>query len=161
MKPAIERPEYVLEYLGRYTHRVAISNNRIMSLEDGLVTFKYKNRETHQILDTTVTAVEFIRRFLIHSLPKRFVRIRHFGFLSNRYKKNNIQIIRKFLGQSTTDVETGKKSIEEMMLKLTGVDITKCPCCEKGTMRVVYEMPRPTYSYLNQAIRPPDLRKRT
>jgi len=161
MKPAIERPEYVLEYLGRYTHRVAISNNRIMSLEDGLVTFKYKNRETHQILDTTVTAVEFIRRFLIHSLPKRFVRIRHFGFLSNRYKKNNIQIIRKFLGQSTTDVETGKKSIEEMMLKLTGVDITKCPCCEKGTMRVVYEMPRPTYSYLNQVIRPPDLRKRT
>ena len=159
MKPAIERPEYVLEYLGRYTHRVAISNNRIVSLEDAMVTFKYKNRETHQTLDTTVTALEFIRRFLTHSLPKRFVRIRYFGFLSNRYKKNNIQKIRKFLGQKTTDVETEKNSIEEMMLKLTGVDITKCPCCKKGTMRVVYEMPQPAYSYLNEVIRPPNLRK--
>jgi len=159
MKPAIERPEYVLEYLGRYTHRVAISNNRIVSLEDAMVTFKYKNRETHQTLDTTVTALEFIRRFLTHSLPKCFVRIRYFGFLSNRYKKNNIQKIRKFLGQKTTDVETEKNSIEEMMLKLTGVDITKCPCCKKGTMRVVYEMPQPAYSYLNEVIRPPNLRK--
>lgn len=90
MKPAIKRPEYVLEYLGRYTHRVAISNHRIVSLKDGMVTFKYKNRETDQTLDITITAVEFIRRFLMHCLPKRFVRIRHYGFLSNRFKKNNI-----------------------------------------------------------------------
>jgi len=130
-----------------------------MSLNDGAVAFKYKDRQNNQTLNATVTALEFIRRFLLHSLPKRFVRIRYFGFLSNRYKKNNVQKIRKFLGQSTADVETEKKSIEQMMLKLTGVDITKCPCCKKGTMRVVCEMSRPTYSYLNEVIRPPNLRK--
>ncbi len=159
MKEAINSPEYVLEYLGRYTHRVAISNNRIVSLKDGMVLFKYKNRETDQIMHTTVKAVEFIRRFLLHSLPKRFVRIRYFGFLSNRYKKNNILKIRKFLGQSTVDVETDKKTIEEMMLKLTGVDITRCPCCKKGTMRVVCEIPRQSYPFLDVIIRPPNLRK--
>jgi len=159
MQKPIDRPEYVLDYLGRYTHRVAISNSRIMSLNDGAVAFKYKDRQNNQTLNATVTALEFIRRFLLHSLPKRFVRIRYFGFLSNRYKKNNVQKIRKFLGQSTADVETEKKSIEQMMLKLTGVDITKCPCCKKGTMRVVCEMSRPTYSYLNEVIRPPNLRK--
>ena len=95
----------------------------------------------------------------MHSLPKRFVRIRHFGFLSNRLKKNNIQKIRNGLGQSTAEPELDKKSIEEMMLKLTGVDITRCPCCKKGTMRVVYKMPRKKYPVLNEVIRPPNLRK--
>jgi hypothetical protein len=159
MKQAIDRPEYVLEYLGRYTHRVAISNHRIVSVKNAMVTFKYKNRQTGQTLYSTVTAIEFIRRFLMHSLPKRFVRIRHFGFLSNRLKKNNIQKIRNGLGQSTAEPELDKKSIEEMMLKLTGVDITRCPCCKKGTMRVVYKMPRKKYPVLNEVIRPPNLRK--
>jgi len=94
----------------------------------------------------------------MHSLPKRFVRIRHFGFLSNRLKKNNIQKIRNCLGQSTVELEMDKKSIEEMMLKLTGVDITRCPCCKKGTMRVVCEIPRNMHPILNEVIRPPNLR---
>ena len=159
MKQAINRPEYVLEYLGRYTHRVAISNHRIVSVKDAMVTFKYKNRHTDQTQHSTIKAVEFIRRFLMHSLPKRFVRIRHFGFLSNRLKKNNIRKIRKILGQSTLEVESDKKSIEEMMLKLTGVDITRCPCCKKGTMRVVYELPRNIHPILIEVIRPPNLQK--
>jgi hypothetical protein len=159
MRQAIDRPEYVLEYLGRYTHRVAISNHRIVSVKDAKVTFKYKNRQRSQTLHSTLTAVEFIRRFLTHSLPKRFVRIRHFGFLSNRLKKNNIQRIQNGLGQSTAELGLDKKPIEVMMLKLTGVDITRCPCCKKGTMRVVYEMPRKRHPILNEVMRPPNLRK--
>jgi hypothetical protein len=159
MKQSIERPEYVLEYLGRYTHRVAISNHRIVSVKEGMVTFTYKNRHTGQTLQSTVTAVEFIRRFLLHSLPKRFVRIRHFGFLSNRLTRNSIRKIRNAFGQSTAEREVDKSPIEQMMLKLTGVDSTRCPCCKKGTMRVVYEIPRKMPPILNELIRPPHLRK--
>ena len=155
----IKRPEYVLEYLGRYTHRVAISNNRIVSLRDGMVTFKYKNRDTKRIMSCTITAVEFIRRFLLHTLSKGFVRIRHFGFLSNRHKTDNIKEILEFLGRSEEGDKIIKQSIEEMMFKLTGIDITLCPCCKKGKMRVVLEIPRNTHPSIAEIIRPPNLRK--
>jgi hypothetical protein len=138
----IKRPEYVLEYLGRYTHRVAISNHRIVSVRDGMVTFKYKNRDTNRTMSCTITAIEFIRRFLLHTLSKGFVRIRHFGFLSNRHKTDNIKKIRKFLGRSAEGDKIIKQSIEEMMFKLTGIDITLCPCCKKGKMRAVFEIPK-------------------
>jgi hypothetical protein len=150
----IKRPEYVLEYLGRYTHRVAISNHRIISVDDGKVTFKYKNRKTNKTVTSTITAVEFIRRFLMHSLPIGFMRIRHYGFLSNRRKSENIKRIRAFLGQSTEPEKEIKKSIEEMMLKLTGTDITLCPCCKKGKMRIVAELPKKTPSALPEIIWP-------
>ena len=155
----IKRPEYVLEYLGRYTHRVAISNHRIVSLRDGMVTFKYKNRDTKRIMSCTITAVEFIRRFLLHTLSKRFMRIRHFGFLSNRHKTDNIKKILKFLGRSAEGDKIIKQSIEEMMFKLTGIDITLCPCCKKGKMRAVIEIPNNTYPSIAEIIRPPNLRK--
>jgi len=155
----IKRPEYVLEYLGRYTHRVAISNHRIVSVRDGMVTFKYKNRDTKRTMSCTITAVEFIRRFLLHTLSKGFVRIRHFGFLSNRHKTDNIEKIRKFLGRSAEGDKIIKQSIEEMMFKLTGIDITLCPCCKKGKMRVVFEIPKNTHPSIAEIIRPPNLRK--
>jgi len=155
----IKRPQYVLEYLGRYTHRVAISNNRIVSVRDGMVTFKYKNRNTKKTMFCTIKAVEFIRRFLLHTLSKGFVRIRHFGFLSNRHKTDNIRKIRKFLGQSAEDDKIIKQSIEEMMFKLTGIDITLCPCCKKGKMRVVSQIPKNTHLSIAEMIRPPNLRK--
>ncbi len=155
MREAISRPEHVLEYLGRYTHRVAISNNRIRSLKNGNVTFMYKNRKTDQYMEATVPAVEFIRRFLMHSLPKGFVRIRHFGFLSNRYKKINIRKIRISLRQTHTCAEIDKTSIKEMMLKLFGIDITRCPCCKKGKMREVFEIPRNRFLCIEEFIRPP------
>lgn len=143
VKKPIKKPEYVLEYLGRYTHRVAISNQRIVALKDGKVTFKYKNRETNQMETETIEAVEFIRRFLLHVLPKRFVRIRHYGFLANRNKKSNIAKIRLMLGQGDF-IKVSKTSVEEMMMKLTGIDITICPCCKKGKMRVMSEIPEGT-----------------
>jgi hypothetical protein len=109
----IKRPEYVLEYLGRYTHRVAISNHRIISVDDGKVTFKYKNRKTNQTVSCTITAVEFIRRFLLHSLPIGFMRIRHFGFLSNRQKSENIKRIRVFWVNPQSPTKTSENPLKK------------------------------------------------
>jgi hypothetical protein len=142
IKEPIDNPEYVLDYLGRYTHRVAISNNRIVALEDGKVHFTYKNRDTGEIKEERLDAVEFIRRFLLHVLPKGFMRIRNFGFLANRCKQHNVQICRGFLGQSAELPAVVNQSIRELMFKLTGTDITQCPFCKKGTMIAVMEIPR-------------------
>jgi hypothetical protein len=154
-KKPIDRPEYVLDYLGRYTHRVAISNNRIVALEDGKVRFNYKNRDTGEIKEESLNAVEFIRRFLLHVLPKGFMRIRHFGFLANRCKKDNVRICRGLLGQSGKLCETATESIQEVMLKLTGVDITQCPFCRKGTMVTVMEIPKGTGPNAFYLLHPP------
>ena len=153
----ITRPEYVLEYLGRYTHRVAVSNQRLISLKDGLVTFTYKNRKTNKIDTITIDAVEFIRRFLLHALPQGFVRVRHFGFLANRNKSANLAKLRSLLDLPPQKDKAVEQSMEEMMRELTGIDITTCPCCKKGKMQLVAEIP--TYSGLSpkQLIRPPTL----
>lgn len=155
VRESIKRPEYVLEYLGRYTHRVAISNHRIVSLKDAMVTFKYKNRKTNQMEKMTIKAVEFIRRFLLHALPKNFVRIRHYGFLANRNRIKNLEKIRR-LNAMPESHQAVAKSVEEMMLKLTGIDITICPCCKKGKMRIVAEIPMYTGICANEIIRPPN-----
>ena len=89
----------------------------------------------------TLKAQEFIRRFLLHVLPNGFVRIRHFGFLANRYKKENIQHCREIIGVAQEIPETTEKNIQERMLELTGIDITLCPCCKTGSMIVVEEIP--------------------
>jgi len=140
----IDRPEYVLEYVGRYTHRVAISNNRILSLENGDVTFAYRDRKKGTMEEMTIDAVEFIRRFLLHVLPKKFMRIRHIGLLANRWKKDNLRICRNLLGVSDMPQQETNKSVEEMMLKLTGKDITLCPICGKGHFVVSQKIPRRT-----------------
>ena len=153
----ITRPEYVLEYLGRYTHRVAVSNQRIISLKDGLVTFTCKNRKTNRIDTITIDAVEFIRRFLLHALPQGFVRVRHFGFLANRNKTANLAKLRRLLDLPPQKDKAVEQSMEEIIRELTGIDITTCPCCKKGKMQLVAEIPR--YSGLSpkQLIRPPRL----
>jgi len=155
IRESIKHPENVLEYLGRYTHRVAISNHRIVSLKDGMVTFEYKDRETNRIKQTTFDAIEFIRRFLLHALPKGFVRVRHFGFLANRNRTENLIKIRQLLGLSSGTGKVVGKSIEEMMLKLTGMDITNCPCCKKGKMQVVEEIAKYTGPRASDIIQPP------
>jgi hypothetical protein len=140
VREPVKRPEQVLEYLARYTHRVAIANSRIKSVKDDRVTFSAKNRKKNRTESVTITAVEFIRRFLLHSLPKRFVRIRHYGFLANRNRRANLKLIRKLLKVS---VETPKSqsSLEQLMLQLTGTDITICPCCNQGKMKLLREIP--------------------
>ena len=137
----VKNPEHVLQYLARYTHRVAIANSRIKALKDGMVTFNSKNRKKNRTEQITITAVEFIRRFLLHSLPKGFVRIRHYGFLANRNRVKNLNNIRRLMDMSPLP-EKNNASSEEMMLQLTGIDITACPCCSKGKMKLVAEIPR-------------------
>ena len=126
-------PEKVLEYLGRYTHRVAISNHRIKAIEGGKVTFSYKDRKDNDRAKLmTLEADEFMRRFLLHILPKGFMKIRHFGFLANICKKRNLECIHDQLGIPFEDSELQKETVQEMMLKLTGEDISCCPRCGKG-----------------------------
>jgi hypothetical protein len=141
VRDPVKRPDHVLEYLARYTHRVAIANSRITALKDGMVTFKIKNRKENRTEQITITAVEFIRRFLLHSLPRGFVRIRHYGFLANRNRSQNLSAIRRLMGVS----DPAKKqiaSVEEMMQKLTGIDISLCPGCRKGRMQPFMEIPK-------------------
>lgn len=130
-------PEKVLEYLGRYTHKVAISNHRIVSVDKSKVTFTYRDRrDSDKVKKTTITAEKFISRFLLHVLPKGFMKIRYFGFLSNRDKKANVNLCKVLLGHPPELMEKTKKSINEIMMELTGTDISLCPSCKKGTMRI-------------------------
>jgi hypothetical protein len=141
VRDPVKKPDHVLEYLARYTHRVAIANSRIKELKDGMVTFTYKNRKKGRTEALTITAVEFIRRFLLHSLPKSFVRIRHYGFLANRNRSKNLSVIRRLMGVSDPP-EKHFASVEEMMHKLTGIDISLCPGCHKGKMQLFLEIPK-------------------
>jgi len=140
-KETFSGPEAVIEYLGRYTHRVAISNNRILDIENGKVTFKwrdYKDNNTEKTM--TISAVEFIRRYIMHILPKRFVKIRHFGLLANRNKKitlKKLQTVMKFKIKSRFK---DMKAVDIIKL-IMGKDVSRCPCCGKGTMKTVYGIP--------------------
>ena len=142
VRDPVRNPEHVLQYLARYTHRVAIANSRISALENGMVTFAIKNRKKNRREKITLPAVEFIRRFLLHSLPAGFVRIRHYGFLANRNRSQNLKAIRKLMGLPDPAAKPSA-SVEEMMRQLTGTDITQCPCCHKGKMQLFVEIPRP------------------
>ncbi len=141
-KPPFAGPEQILSYLGRYTHRVAISNHRILSVHNGHVTFSYRDRSDHdQVKLLTLDAHEFIRRFLLHILPSGFMKIRHFGFLANSCKNKNLKRIREQLGVCPQKSESQKETIIEAMLRLTGVDITLCPRCCKGHLVEIASLP--------------------
>jgi hypothetical protein len=135
-------PRTVLDYLGRYTHRVALSNERILSVQNGQVTFTYRDRKDKDRLKSmTLDAQEFIHRFLLHVLPDGFMRIRHFGFLANRAKKHALAQCRKLLKLDAALPEIPKKSAHDLLLELTGIDLNRCPSCHQGTLIVVAELP--------------------
>jgi Putative transposase/Transposase zinc-binding domain len=135
-------PELVLEYLGRYTHRVAITNNRIVALVDGKVTFTYRDRsDENKNKERTVNAEEFIRRYLLHILPSGFMKIRYFGFLANTNKKECIQLIRHLINPDLKVIAEQTETIQEIMLRLTGTDISSCPECGKGKMVYTEDLP--------------------
>jgi len=141
VRDPVNNPGHVLEYLARYTHRVAIANSRIKALKDGMVTFTYKNRKKARTERLTITAVEFIRRFLLHSLPKRFVRIRHYGFLANRYRSTNLATIRRLMALPEPS-DAPVTAVEGLLRQLTGIDISVCPCCQKGKMHLFRKIPK-------------------
>ena len=127
-------PERVLDYLGRYTHRVAISNNRLLDLQDGQVTFSYKDykREQQQKV-MTLSADEFLRRFLLHVLPDGFQRIRHYGLLANRHRAENLARCRKLLGV-LVPIPQPELDYRERCRQLNGQDPLRCPQCKAGQM---------------------------
>jgi hypothetical protein len=136
-------PVHVLDYLGRYTHRVALSNDRILTAHNGAVTFSYRDRKNENRKKTmTLDAHEFIRRFLLHVIPKGFVRVRHFGFLASR-SKSLLSKCRQLLDLNPALTKLPSKSIQELMLQLTGIDITRCPLCQKGTLVFLADLPIP------------------
>lgn len=136
-KPPFGGPKGVLQYLGRYTHRIAISNNRILANQDGNVSFLWRDyADDNRQKTMTLKADEFIRRFLLHVLPERFVRIRHFGLLANRIRKDNIAVCLNIMGSGkiTTQKNARKKTWQEQLLRICGIDVTTCPVCQKGRM---------------------------
>jgi hypothetical protein len=136
-------PKIALDYLGRYAFRIAISNDRIKDVKDGMVTFAYRDRKDGNIKkDITLPAGEFIRRFLLHVLPCSYMRIRHFGFLANLNRKENITCAKSLLGVDPDAGERRKQSTQQLMLKITGKDIFKCPRCRPGTMTLDHLIPR-------------------
>ena len=137
-------PHHVLDYLGRYIHRVALSNDRIVSAHGREVTFRYRDRKNHDRKKTmTLEAHEFIRRFLLHVIPKGFVRVRHSGVLANR-SKSLLSKCRQLLDRNPVLPKLPPKSVHQLMLELTGIDITRCPLCQKGTLVLLAHLPVPT-----------------
>jgi hypothetical protein len=122
----------VIRYLARYTHRVAISNGRLIQMKDGQVTLRWRDSaHGNQQKLMTLDAVEFIRRYLLHILPSGFVKIRHFGFLANRNRRDDLTLCRTLLPTQTDpppDILTGtqRNAVQR-----------KCPLCQTGTLRIV------------------------
>ncbi len=140
-KPGFKGKQSVLEYLGRYTHQIAISNYRLLKLSDGIVTFSYRDRKAGDIKRVMRLPVKkFLIRFSWHILPKGFVKIRHYGIFSSRVKKQKLALVRKSLNQPQKKKKE-KLTLAEVILKTTGTDITRCTSCKRGTMLVFKVIP--------------------
>jgi hypothetical protein len=133
-KEPFKGPETVLEYLGRYTHKIAISNYRIKRITNTHVGFTYLDRnDSNKKKYTEIKGSQFIRRFLCHIVSYRFVRIRHYGFLATRVKKKSLHRIRKTL-QAKTPQKHGKLTVRDVVLLVYGTDISLCQTCKKGIL---------------------------
>lgn len=150
-------PRKLLDYLGRYTHRVAIGNHRLLSCEAGQVRYRYRDRRDGDRLKTDVVAAkEFVRRFLQHVLPDRFLRIRHIGLLANRDKQKRLARCRELLSARPPQADEQPKTAAEWMRVLLGIDITCCPGCGGQLHREL--LPRSLGSAGETCLRPPQPR---
>jgi len=146
-KPPFGGAEGGLDYLGRYSHRVAISNHRLVSLEGDRIFFHWKDyRDEGRQKVTSLEGIEFVRRFLMHILPSGFQRIRSYGLLANRYRSENLERCRQLLGLEATqepsddseeEGEEPEESLEEEIERLTGLDPLCCPVCGQGRLVLV------------------------
>ena len=135
-KPPFSRPEFVLRYLARYTHCVAISNARLSALHDGRVTFTWKDYRKHgRSRKMTLDAVQFLRRFLLHLLPKGFVRVRTYGFLANRHRAAKLAQCRWAIAQHATT--TGDESLGDIGCAAAEDKLARCPACRSGRMTYI------------------------
>jgi hypothetical protein len=144
-KPPMTGPEQVLRYLGRYTHRIAISNERLLAHSDGEVTFSYKDRKNDgRRKEMTLPGAEFTRRFLLHVVPRRFVRVRHYGLLANGVKARRLVRARSLLGTPAPPEpsQAMPESWQDAYRRLVGKDPLLCPACRVGRLVVVADIPR-------------------
>jgi Putative transposase/Transposase zinc-binding domain len=130
-KPPFGGPEHVLKYLARYTHRVAIANGRLLDLSNGQVRFRWRDsRDKNRSKVMSLDAVEFIRRFLLHVLPAGFVKIRHFGLLANRNRRQALALCRQHLNATASDNSNVLTDQQRAALH------RRCPCCKCGTLHI-------------------------
>jgi len=142
-KATAKNPEQALDYLGRYTHRVAISDHRILAVRNSEVTFAWRDRSDGNLSKTlTIPAADFINRFLLHVLPRGFQKVRAYGWLAPRNKKTALAAIRTSLGAPTPPATSDHETPVERILRMTGVDVTRCPVCSTGHLTCVGELPR-------------------
>lgn len=136
IKESFKNSDSVIEYLSKYTHRIAISNHRIISCNNGIVRFSYKDyqdKNKKKILELPI--MKFMKRFMNHTVPKRFVRIRYYGILSNSTKKINVENCREFFKVKSKVTEP--KQWFEVYCNVTGTDLTRCTKCKIGKMKIV------------------------
>jgi hypothetical protein len=141
-KPPFAGPQQVLNYVGRYTHRIAIANSRLVNIDDGYVRFRWKDyRRGNHHGAMTLTAEEFIRRFLIHVLPDGFQRIRYYGFLANRQRDSKLARCRALLGMARIEKKpsapASPSDYRDLYQNLTGTSLMLCPACGHGNMLVI------------------------
>jgi len=142
-KEPLKDARHVLKYLARYTHRVAISNHRLVALEDGQVTFRYKDyTHGHRLRTLTLDAMEFLRRLMLHVPPRGFHRIRHFGFLANRVRQEKLAQCRIFLGHTTQPRTRDEAANREAPAVSAGEPGSVCPVCQHGRMQLVQTLYR-------------------
>ena len=155
-KPPFAGAAQVLAYLGRYTHRVAVANHRLVNFKNGEVRFRWRDyAHGNKIKIMALSAEEFLRRFLLHTLPSGFVKIRHYGLLGNRCRHEKVARCRALLEQPAPEPQE-PESVEEMVLRLTGIDIQRCPACQQGRMRVIASLaPVPISPPVPKATGPP------
>lgn len=149
-KPPFGGPQQVLKYLARYTHRVAISNSRICSFDGQRVSFQWKDYadgERQKIM--TLDAGEFVRRFLMHVLPGGFTRIRYFGFLANRHRRQKLETIRRFLSMPIPEAATIPLPLDTMSLGGDETTGEPCPICRSGRVHRVTLLPPTAPAALN------------
>jgi hypothetical protein len=152
-KPPFGGPEQVLKYLARYTYRVAISNQRLRSMQGDRVSFEWKNYAHGQVRQTmTLAAIEFIRRFLLHVLPAHFVRIRQYGFMANCQREAKLDVCRRLLGvcRAPEPTPTHESSIMEPDGPIEA-PADRCPTCAVGWLRTVETKPCPTTQQVSQS----------
>jgi hypothetical protein len=140
-KPPFGSPELVLKYLARYTHRVAISNRRIVSVTDTHVSFRYRDRKREATRTMVLTGTEFLRRFLLHVLPKGFVRIRHFGLMANRIRNARLAQCRALLGVHAPATPPTPIPTDDDSLDPAEPNLRRCPCCRVGHLQPVRALP--------------------
>lgn len=134
-KPPFKNAQKAMEYLGRYTHRIALANERIVGFDGDRVTFTYRDSADHdKVKRMSLDVFEFIRRFLLHILPDGFMKIRHFGILSNRNRKTKLARCKTLPGVKQTGESGQLGSWPDLFMRLTGIDLSVCPACGKGTM---------------------------